>query len=1084
MLQRVWGWRCGLLQVLVMLSSAVAADNVYRLVPPEVYVVFGGDLEVVFHVPGDVSLPNAFVRLEGRIPRDESWVEITTMGLPLGRKTGTLSAACGIVEFAGRYSLTMYLQVDGPVLAEVTFSAVWPSVLLRLPTSHYALMSAVSMSIDSSAACSSKLHRHFLTLELYFQRVVEEVEGEGRKAGGGSSFAKLSSSVRVAAGNFSSLGKANVRWNYACRLFDLDGFYQALLRSSTGTTVSVSNVMSVTFSASYHLSSRRASVFPCPWGGTLDVLYTHPACSGVDKFRVYRLGRKADGSAASPLERAYITEVDSNPDRSRMAFNCSLFLEEEEGEGAGQEGGGKAMGYCFVYVSVSKSGAVVEQRQLCLPSQPDADGGWSQWTTWTACSVTCGTGKRSRFRMCNNPLPQFGGRYCPGHAVQWSHCQVDCPDTLPRTPLRSPATLDRGCRCGCTHRANDSRGRIVASGRCKGLAVWVIRAPPGRHVTLTFRYYDVSYERQWVKVRDGEREADDLLFYSRSQSPPPPDVTSTSNVMRVELMTEVIVTSPAQSAVFPYNASLPIHIRGFIASYEATEPDTPLERPPVLFRHEEPRVMESGVAIVGMGVCGLVVVVLVVFALVQRRYWRRVPKYSAANADSPAHVSSAQSSSQPSSPGPHVQVDMDIPLTGGSGARRKSSSAGQRAASRASSISSTCSAGLKKIRSRAENLAGDGGGAVSGAGCGGSPKPSTKDYSSLGSPPYSSNASPEDGLHDANFFRASPILKHVAPRSPKVHPHRLKTSSSPATTPGSPAPPSTITKHEMLTRKRQERKGLSSTTTTTTPAGDVDGEREVTGSSGSAGSTAKGSVVGPERAAGAATTKAEIHLAKPPSSSAACNSTANRRPSAAESKCAKGGAAKRQSQGEPCTEHEEIPLMDSVEELFPQQQSAADGSKKTPVCEETSFISPPAKARRPTSLTESYSADALETRGSKSRTPKSPPTVTGRPSAMEERQTLLPKPDGQSPKTPREELVVVGEREEKRSKDSSSPSKSSLGGRSNKTMSPTRSIATPELEYDDFIMDDPLSYFEYEDLSRLNWTGTEKIGRTRRREET
>ena len=88
-------------------------------------------------------------------------------------------------------------------------------------------------------------------------------------------------------------------------------------------------------------------------------------------------------------------------------------------------------------------------------------------------------------------------------------------------------------------------------------------------MTLTFRYYDISYERQWVKVRDGETPSDELLFYSRSQLQPG-DVTSSSNVMRVELMTSVIMTSPAEMTVFPLKASLPIHVRGFIASFTAT----------------------------------------------------------------------------------------------------------------------------------------------------------------------------------------------------------------------------------------------------------------------------------------------------------------------------------------------------------------------------------------------------------------------------------------------------------------------------------------------------------------------------------
>ena len=358
--------------------------------------------------------------------------------------------------------------------------------------------------------------------------------------------------------------------------------------------------------------------------------------------------------------------------------------------------------------------------------------------------------------------------------------------------------------------------------------------------------------------------------------------------------------------------------------------------------------------------------------------------------------------------------------------------------------------------------------------CNGSPKPPTKDYSNLGSP-YSNNASPEDHVHDPNFFRASPILRQVTPRSPKVHPHRLKGSPG---TPGSPLPSPSITKHELLTRKRQERKGA------TTPAGEAEGEREVTGSSGSSSTTK------PTPAATATTTtiKAEINLTKPPSSRSAAKlrsptdskavDSARKLQSPTDSKSVsnRAPASKRHSQGDRSPAAEEIPLIDSTEDLQPHQLKAE--SEKTPVCEETSFIYTKTKARRPTSLTESYSLETLDSKCRESRTPRSPAPAAGKPSAMEERQTLLPKPDGQSPKSPREE-VGGSEKEEKTSKSSSSPSKSSLGGKSNKTLSPTRSIATPELEYDDFIMDDPLSFFEYEDLSKLNWTGTEKIGRTK-----
>ena len=43
---------------------------------------------------------------------------------------------------------------------------------------------------------------------------------------------------------------------------------------------------------------------------------------------------------------------------------------------------------------------------------PLVNGGYSEWSNWTACSVTCGTGLRYRGRVCDNPEPQNGGLDC------------------------------------------------------------------------------------------------------------------------------------------------------------------------------------------------------------------------------------------------------------------------------------------------------------------------------------------------------------------------------------------------------------------------------------------------------------------------------------------------------------------------------------------------------------------------------------------------------------------------------------------------------------------------------------------------
>jgi hypothetical protein len=42
------------------------------------------------------------------------------------------------------------------------------------------------------------------------------------------------------------------------------------------------------------------------------------------------------------------------------------------------------------------------------------NGHWGAWQDWNSCSVTCGSGSRSRYQECNNPEPAHGGSDCQG----------------------------------------------------------------------------------------------------------------------------------------------------------------------------------------------------------------------------------------------------------------------------------------------------------------------------------------------------------------------------------------------------------------------------------------------------------------------------------------------------------------------------------------------------------------------------------------------------------------------------------------------------------------------------------------------
>lgn len=69
------------------------------------------------------------------------------------------------------------------------------------------------------------------------------------------------------------------------------------------------------------------------------------------------------------------------------------------------------------------------QQEICEVPFCPIDGGWSEFSNWSACSVSCGdsgaVGMQVRNRMCNSPVPQFNGRDCSGQSFEVRHCNND-----------------------------------------------------------------------------------------------------------------------------------------------------------------------------------------------------------------------------------------------------------------------------------------------------------------------------------------------------------------------------------------------------------------------------------------------------------------------------------------------------------------------------------------------------------------------------------------------------------------------------------------------------------------------------------
>ena len=52
-------------------------------------------------------------------------------------------------------------------------------------------------------------------------------------------------------------------------------------------------------------------------------------------------------------------------------------------------------------------------------------GGFSPWSQWSHCAVTCGGALKRRQRSCSNPKPMFGGRNCLGERLQTRRCGTE-----------------------------------------------------------------------------------------------------------------------------------------------------------------------------------------------------------------------------------------------------------------------------------------------------------------------------------------------------------------------------------------------------------------------------------------------------------------------------------------------------------------------------------------------------------------------------------------------------------------------------------------------------------------------------------
>ncbi|KAM8881275.1 SCO-spondin isoform 1-T4 [Synchiropus picturatus] len=84
-----------------------------------------------------------------------------------------------------------------------------------------------------------------------------------------------------------------------------------------------------------------------------------------------------------------------------------------------------------------KCGGAQFDSRACFPRACPVDGNWSEWTEWSQCDTLCGGGVRKRIRACSNPPPKNGGTECEGTSLQSQSCNTQ------------PCTKEVGTQTGC-----------------------------------------------------------------------------------------------------------------------------------------------------------------------------------------------------------------------------------------------------------------------------------------------------------------------------------------------------------------------------------------------------------------------------------------------------------------------------------------------------------------------------------------------------------------------------------------------------------------------------------------------------------
>jgi len=126
---------------------------------------------------------------------------------------------------------------------------------------------------------------------------------------------------------------------------------------------------------------------------------------------------------------------------------------------------------------VTKCIGALRVDRLCFERPCPVDGGFTEWSVFTECSGKCGIGEQWYVRMCTQPVPQHGGKYCEGDITKPMPCDLKPCDASQWTRWSGWSVCKHTKVCDHGVSTRERKCHVVKGEQCTGESITMKKCP-------------------------------------------------------------------------------------------------------------------------------------------------------------------------------------------------------------------------------------------------------------------------------------------------------------------------------------------------------------------------------------------------------------------------------------------------------------------------------------------------------------------------------------------------------------------------------------------------------------------------------